>query len=277
MFDTVFGPLQSAYQSAYDTVYDNIVAPYAEPSRDKLLPDRDPRLKSSRKPTLVISLDGTLIESQWTRQFGWRYAKRPGVDDFLTALAPLYEIVLWTDCLSSADVVIDKLDQRRLIQHRLYRDATTYTGGMHRKDLSALNRDIDNVVIIDCDERCFSLQPANGIAVKPYSAEKDPNKQDAHLKRLIPFLAFFAIGKTVNSVGTMAEELAALKVATKIEDNGEAFEKATQERFKELRDKGLMPVQKGGRIIPGRNAKAGAAQGGGNNQTIWSRMGIGGR
>ena len=74
-----------------------------------------------------------LARTQWTRQFGWRYAKRPGVDEFLTALAPLYEILLWTDALSSAEPVsIDKLDARRLIRHRLYHDATTYTGGLHR-------------------------------------------------------------------------------------------------------------------------------------------------
>jgi hypothetical protein len=273
MFDAVLAPLYGAY----DTVYDYVIAPYAEPSRDKLLPDHDPRAKGREKPTLVVSLDGTLLESQWTRQFGWRYAKRPGVDEFLTALAPLYEIVLWTDALSSAEPVIDKLDPRRLIRHRLYRDATTYQGGLHRKDLAALNRDVANVVIVDCDANCFSLQPGNGIAVTPYHADEDPKKEDAQLKRLIPFLAFFAIGKKVNSVGPMSEELAALNTPTTIADNGEAFERATQERFKDLRAKGLMPVQKGGRILPGPNQRAAQGGSGGSQETIWSRMGIAGR
>lgn len=140
-------------------VYENVIAPYAEPSRDKLLPDIPAQLKGREKPTLVISLDGTLIESQWSRQFGWRYIKRPGVDEFLAQLAPLYELVLWTDCLSTAETAIDRLDPRRCFRHRLYRDSTTYSGGLHRKDLGALNRDLDKVLIIDCDSQCYSFQP----------------------------------------------------------------------------------------------------------------------
>jgi hypothetical protein len=142
-----------------DQVYDYVIAPYAEPSRDKLLPDIPTQIKGREKPTLVISLDGTLIESQWSRQFGWRYIKRPGVDAFLAQLMPHYELVLWTDSLSTADQVVDRLDPRRCFRHRLYRDATTYSGGMHRKDLSALNRDLSRCLIIDCDANSYSLQP----------------------------------------------------------------------------------------------------------------------
>ena len=147
------------FDFVYEKVYENVIAPYAEPSRDKLLPDIPPQLKGREKPTLVVSLDGTLIQSQWTRQFGWRYIKRPGVDEFLAQLAPLYELVLWTECLSTAEVAVDRLDPRRCFRHRLYRDATTYSSGMHRKDLSALNRDLDKVLIIDCDSQAFSMQP----------------------------------------------------------------------------------------------------------------------
>lgn len=154
--DAVFAP----FDFVYDKVYEYVIAPYAEPSRDKLLPDVPPQLKGRERPTLVVSLDGTLIESQWTRQFGWRYIKRPGVDEFLAQLSGLYEIVVWTDCLSTAEVAIDRLDPRRCIRHRLYRDATTYSDGLHKKDLAALNRDLDKCLIIDCDARCYSFQPS---------------------------------------------------------------------------------------------------------------------
>ena len=62
------GPVQMAYDTVYNAVYDNIVKPYAEPSREKLLPDWPPHKKGTRAelPTLVVSLDGCLIESQWT-------------------------------------------------------------------------------------------------------------------------------------------------------------------------------------------------------------------
>jgi len=268
LLDSITAP----FNGVYDIVYENVIAPYAEPSRDKLLPDHNPKDRNKPKPTLVISLDGTLLESQWTRQFGWRYVKRPGVDEFLTALAPLYELVLWTECLSSAETAIDKLDPRRLFRHRLYRDATTYTGGLHRKDLSALNRDLDQVLIIDCDKESFSLQPRNGIAISAYRAADDPLKADKQLTKLIPFLAFFAISKKVNGVGPIADELAALNTPTTLSDNGEAFEKATAERFNELRAKGLMPVQKGGRIFAGKNAKNQGKSDG--PTTLWERMGL---
>jgi len=236
-----------------NAVYDNVIAPYAEPSRDKLLRDIPPQVKGREKPTLVVSLDGTLIESQWTRQFGWRYVKRPGVDDFLRQLAPLYELVLWTECQNSAEPVIDRLDPagpqgQRLFQHRLYRDATTYTGGEHKKDLSALNRDLDKTLIIDCAASAYSLHPDSGIAIKSYRAAEDPNKEDKALRALIPFLQFLALNlKLKGSATPFREELQALGVSTSLDDGGESFEKAVIARFDELKAQGKLPMQRGGR------------------------------
>ena len=99
-------------------VYENVIAPYAEPSRDKLLPDIPAQLKGREKPTLVISLDGTLIESTWTRHYGWRYVKRPGVDQFLASLAPHFELVMWTESMNTADPVVVA---KELLQHSVLR------------------------------------------------------------------------------------------------------------------------------------------------------------
>jgi len=253
-----------------DAVYDNVIAPYANPSRDKLLPDHPPQLKGRERPTLVISLDGTLIESQWSRQFGWRYIKRPGVDEFLAQLAPLYELVLWTDCLSSADTVIDKLDPRRTIRHRLYRDATTYSQGHHRKDLGALNRDLDRTLIIDCSNEAFSMQPKHGICISPYSSEADPQKEDKQLKRLIPFLQYLAYARHVGlKLDAFSDELHKLAVSTTFDDNGDAFEQAVQARFAELKAQGALP-------LPGQGGRRFGSYGGGGGGggTIWDRLGL---
>lgn len=107
------GPIKAVYDTVCNAVYDNVIKDFAEPSRDKLLPDLPPQVVGKEKPTLVVSLDGCLIQSSWTRQFGWRYLKRPGVDQFLASLAPLYELVLWTDTMNAGDPVVDKLDPRR--------------------------------------------------------------------------------------------------------------------------------------------------------------------
>jgi import inner membrane translocase subunit TIM50 len=266
--------VRAPFDAVYDAVHDNVIAPYAEPSRPELLTDIPAQLKGREKPTLVISLDGTLIESQWTRQFGWRYIKRPGVDEFLAQLAPLYELVLWTECLNSAETVVEKLDRRRVFRHKLYRDATTYTGGLHVKDLSALNRDLSKVLIVDCAPYGYSRHPEHGISLTPYSSAEDADKQDGQLKRLVPFLAYCAIAKSVGSAESLSGELKALGAPTNFAEdpsNADKFEEAVQRRFSELRAQGKMPrMDRNGRFIAGQGSAGGGATGG----TIWSRMGL---
>jgi import inner membrane translocase subunit TIM50 len=74
----------------------------------------------------------------------------------------------------------------------LYRDTTTFQDGSHRKDLNALNRDLDRVLILDVESEHFALQPEHGLLIKKYDAEADPQKADAELTRLIPFLQYLA-------------------------------------------------------------------------------------
>lgn len=73
---------------------------FSKPVRVKLLPDWDqiPNIPPNfpAPPTLVIDLENTLVSSTWDRRYGWRHAKRPGVDKFLATMAQYYEIVLFT-------------------------------------------------------------------------------------------------------------------------------------------------------------------------------------
>ena len=91
--------------------------------------------------TLVLDLENTLVSSTWDRKYGWRHAKRPGVDNFLTSLSQYYEIVLFSPSLPGvAEPVVNSLDKNGCIMHRLYREATSFVDGVHVKDLKALNR-----------------------------------------------------------------------------------------------------------------------------------------
>ena len=104
---------------------------YNEPAFPKLLPKHDPNLPPM---TLVLSLEDLLIHQEWTRERGWRIAKRPGVDYFLRYLSQYYELVLFTTQPSSmADQVIRKLDPYRIIQWPLFREATLYKDGGYIK------------------------------------------------------------------------------------------------------------------------------------------------
>ncbi|KAF7721303.1 mitochondrial inner membrane protein required for protein import [Apophysomyces ossiformis] len=173
-------PLLAAYHRCVKKIYD--------PMWEKLLPD--PVEGPFRRPyTLVINLDDTLIHSTWDREHGWRHAKRPGVDFFLSYMSQFYEIVIFTSQSSmNAIPILDKLDPYQYALYRLYREATRYIGGKYVKDLRHLNRDLNKVIIMDSNPDAFSLQPENGIALKPWKGEANDNG----LLSYIPFLEAIA-------------------------------------------------------------------------------------
>ncbi|CAO3592537.1 unnamed protein product [Absidia cylindrospora] len=139
-----------------------------------------------RRPyTLVINLDETLVYSTWSREHGWRHAKRPGVDYFLSYLSQFYEIVIFTSQPAmNAMPILDKLDPYQYAMYRLYRDGTRYVDGKYIKDISHLNRDLSKVIIMDSNPAAFSMQPENGVALKPWKGEAN----DSGLLDYIPFL-----------------------------------------------------------------------------------------
>jgi import inner membrane translocase subunit TIM50 len=105
---------------------------YNEPAFPKLLPDPDPLFE--RPYTLVLSMEDLLIHSEWTREHGWRMAKRPGVDYFLRYLSQYYELVIFTSQPSAlADPVIRKLDPYHIVTWPLFREATLYEKGEYIK------------------------------------------------------------------------------------------------------------------------------------------------
>ena len=105
---------------------------YTEPAFPKLLPDVDPAFE--RPYTLVLSLEDLLVHSEWTREHGWRMAKRPGVDYFLRYLQQYYELVIFTSApMMMAEPVIRKLDPYRVVMWPLFREATKYVNGEHVK------------------------------------------------------------------------------------------------------------------------------------------------
>ena len=105
---------------------------YTEPAFPKLLPDPDPMW--ARPYTLVISLEDMLVHSEWSREHGWRTAKRPGVDYFLRYLSQYYELVIFTSVPSMiGHPVIQKLDPYRIVMWPLFREATKYQSGEYIK------------------------------------------------------------------------------------------------------------------------------------------------
>ncbi|OIW23763.1 NIF-domain-containing protein [Coniochaeta ligniaria NRRL 30616] len=158
---------------------------YQEPAFEKLLPDPDPSFE--RPYTLCISLEDLLVHSEWSREHGWRVAKRPGVDYFLRYLSQYYELVLFTTVpFAIAEPLVRKLDPFRFIMWPLFREATKYKDGEIIKDLSYLNRDLSKVIIIDTDPRHVRDQPENAIVLPKWTGDA----KDTELVSLIPFLEY---------------------------------------------------------------------------------------
>ena len=162
-----------------------VLSYYHEPAFEKLLPDPDPVY--GRPYTLCISLEDMLIHSEWTREHGWRIAKRPGADYFLHYLSQYYELVLFTTLpFAMGEPMVRKLDPYRFIVYPLFREATKYKDGEIVKDLSYLNRDLSKVIIIDTSASHVRAQPENAIVLPKW--EGDP--KDTELVALIPFLEY---------------------------------------------------------------------------------------
>lgn len=163
-----------------------------------LLPEQTEQLKGRK--TLVLDLDETLVHSCFqpvnNADFvipivieGTRHTvyvlKRPFVDDFLTEMGKLYEIVVFTASVSLyANPLLDLLDPNKVISHRLFREHCTFMDGSYVKDLSRLGRELGSTIIIDNSKNCYKLQPENAMASLTWLEDK----RDAQLVRMIPYL-----------------------------------------------------------------------------------------
>ncbi|KIM28065.1 hypothetical protein M408DRAFT_329713 [Serendipita vermifera MAFF 305830] len=171
---------------------------FDKPIWDKLLPD--PLPEGYQRPyTLLVSIDDLLVGSTWDRQNGWRTAKRPGVDYFLSYLSQFYEIVIFTTQSSNTAIpVIEALDPFNFsIMYHLFREATRTHKGVLVKDLSYLNRDLSKVIALDTVKERYMLQDDNLVEVGKWKpGKKGPGEKsdgDGGLVALIPFLESIAI------------------------------------------------------------------------------------
>lgn len=165
-----------------DTEKDDMPDKVSEASQDKvervkLLPRHHP--DDVGKKCLVLDLDETLVHSSFRAVPGADFvipvqiedvvhfvyvAKRPGVDEFLTEMAKHYEIVIYTASLNKyADPLLDLLDPNRVIRCRLFRESCVYYEGNYVKDLSLLDRDLSQAIIIDNSPSSYIFHPENAI------------------------------------------------------------------------------------------------------------------
>ncbi|KAF3451333.1 hypothetical protein FNV43_RR07428 [Rhamnella rubrinervis] len=159
-----------------------------------------PPMGSQEKRTVFLDLDETLVHSSPDppperfdfvvrpriegEVLNYYVLKRPGVDEFLEALADRYEVVVFTAGLKEyASLVLDRLDRKGVIAHRLYRDSCKEVEGRLVKDLSELGRELKSVVIVDDNPNSYMLQPGNAVPVRAFVDDME----DRELSKLVSF------------------------------------------------------------------------------------------
>ncbi|CAK9148068.1 unnamed protein product [Ilex paraguariensis] len=159
-----------------------------------------PPLISPMKKTVFLDLDETLVHSKPDpppekydfivrpvidgQKVVFYVLKRPFVDELLDYLSKNFEIVVFTAGIEEyASLVLDRLDWRAAISHRLYRNSCKEVDGKFVKDLSELGRDLKSVVIVDDNPNSYVFQPENAIPIRPFTDDIG----DGELRRLIEF------------------------------------------------------------------------------------------
>lgn len=171
-------------------------------NRAPLLGQRHP--DDARKKCLVLDLDETLVHSSFKPVPNADYIipveienvvhrvyvlKRPGADRFLSRMAELYEVVVYTASLSKyADPLLDQLDPRNVIRWRLFREHCVFHQGHYVKDLSIIGRPLEDSIIIDNSPMSYLFHPEHAIGVPSYI--DDPT--DTALDDMTPFLEYLA-------------------------------------------------------------------------------------
>lgn len=144
---------------------------------EPVLPPQTKRSKG--KICLVLDLDETLVHSSFKPVDNPDFIipveiegivhnvyvlKRPGVDEFMRDILPLYEVVIYTASLSKyANPLLDQLDIHNVIDHRLFRESCTLYEGNYVKDLSLLGRKLPRTIIIDNSPMSYLFHPENAI------------------------------------------------------------------------------------------------------------------
>ncbi|KAJ1555123.1 mitochondrial inner membrane protein required for protein import [Nowakowskiella sp. JEL0078] len=151
--------------------YSRLTKSVYSPIEEKILPDVLPG-PYGRPFTLVVELNDSLAHLDWNKESGWRVATRPGLKQFLAYLSKFYEIVIFSSSPGFiSQPVVESIDPLGFSMYRLYREHTHYIKGKYIKDVTHLNRDPSKVIVLDVKPENISLQPENGILMKPWKGE----------------------------------------------------------------------------------------------------------
>ena len=137
----------------------------------------------------MLDLDETLVH--YFEDENEAYVKvRLGAEHFIRELSKYCEIAIFTASTKYyADIVIDGLDCKDLIDFRLYREHTSLTNGINVKDLSRLGRDLSKIIIIDNIEENYQFQKNNGLNICDFEGDENDNELSFLLEDLLKLVS----------------------------------------------------------------------------------------
>ena len=114
---------------------------------------------------------------------------RPGLELFLEIIKEFYEIIIFTvGTKEYANVILDLIEKKNNTKYfdgRLYRVHATKIGNKFIKDLSKIGRDLSKTLIVDNNPHSFKLQHENGILINSYFGEKNNDKALIELQKIL--------------------------------------------------------------------------------------------
>ena len=167
-----------------------------------LLPDKSPEF--SNKKTLILDLDETLVHSSFVPfekndiilnvdfesvMYNIYVLVRPGAEEFIKKVSKYFEVVIFTASISKyALPLLDILDHEKKIKYRLTREHCTFLNGIYIKELKKLNRNLNDLIIVDNSPLAYAFDSDNGLPIKTWY--DDPN--DNELDKIYPLLEFLS-------------------------------------------------------------------------------------
>ena len=166
-------------------------------------------IKFINKKTLILDIDETLVHSSLIpfkkndieleiSLEGVPYTVyvlvRPGVEKFLKEIGKHFEVITFTASIPEyAKKLIEILDKEKIIKHQLFREHCTRINGTYIKELKKLNRNMQDVIIVDNSPVAFAFDINNGLPIKSWYNDIDDNE----LEKILPILLFLAKTKDV--------------------------------------------------------------------------------
>lgn len=164
------------------------------------------------RKSLVLDLDETLVHSQFklTEHCDLRLevrvdefpavfyvSKRPYLDVFLRTVAQWYDVVIFTASLQKyGDPLITVLDTDRVVKRRIFRQDCIKRNGNFVKDLTIVNPNLADVLIVDNSPSAYSSQPSNAVPIEAWYHDQS----DEELLNLLPLLHAVASLNDVRSL-----------------------------------------------------------------------------